>query len=176
MKLQTEHLTLRTVTQDDLHEVARMWNFEKGEISLEEAEKAIIRMQKNHEQNRPNNIVHLCLAVYENNCDKIIGWCGLDGRHATNEHLHTANIFYLIDKDYRRRGYASECAKQLLEYGFAIMEMDRIDGACAKDNIGSQKILEKIGMKPYNKEKTEDSQDSSLHYFTTIKDYAEINS
>lgn len=41
MELKLKNLTLRTVTYDDLNEVARMWNFEKGDISLEEAERAI---------------------------------------------------------------------------------------------------------------------------------------
>lgn len=29
MEIETERLLLRTVTYDDLNEVARMWNFEK---------------------------------------------------------------------------------------------------------------------------------------------------
>ena len=48
MELYTRNLVLRTVTMEDIDEVARMWNFEKGSISLEDAEKAVKSMQKNH--------------------------------------------------------------------------------------------------------------------------------
>lgn len=164
MEFRLDCVDLRSVTQDDLNEVARMWNFEKGEISLEEAAKAIDRMTENHRQNRPHKVLHLCLAVFEKDTNRIIGWCGLDGR------TNAVNIFYLIDRNHRGRGYATACAKKLLEYGFLEMELDRIDGACANDNIGSQKILKKIGMR--KTEQAEHVDDGSLHYFMTYQDYS----
>jgi hypothetical protein len=86
MELYTDDLLLKTVTGDDINEVARMWEFEKGEISLDEAQNAIVYMQDNHKQNKPGYIYHLCLAVYEKGNNSIIGWCGLDGK--TNEKLY----------------------------------------------------------------------------------------
>lgn len=163
MELKTKNLVLRTVTHDDIDEVARMWNFEKGEISLDEAEKAINWMNENHKKNKLYNIFHLCFAVFEENSNKIIGWCGLDGRNNSDNNI---NIFYLIDKDYRKRGYATECAEKLLEYGFLKMRVTRIDGKCSKENIGSKKILQKIGM---NNQIVE--EDGSHHYFITFEDY-----
>lgn len=160
MEYKLKELTLRPVTHDDLDEVARMWNFEKGSISLDEAKKAIVWMQTNHKQNQLHRIVHMCFAVFENSANKIIGWCGLDGRSE-----RAVNMFYLIDKDYRRRGYATECATQMLEYGFLEMQIARIDGECAKDNIGSQKVLERIGMIATT------GNEDSLHYFMTREDY-----
>lgn len=174
MELKTKNLIIRTVTYDDLNEVARMWNFEKGEISLEEAEKAINWMKKNHEQNKLHKIVHICFAIFESNKNRIIGWCGLDGRNSDNENKNTVDIFYLIDKDYRRRGYATECAKKVLEYGFTKMGISKIDGKCDINNIGSQKILEKIGMKKISMEQVENKEDLSLHYFMTFTDYTGI--
>ena len=147
MKLQTGRLTLRTVSMKDSLEVARMWNFENGEISIEEARKAIIWMNANHKKNRLHRITHLCLAIFEKNRDKIIGWCGLDGGYGNNKDKNRIVIFYLIDKDYRRKGYATECAEKLLEYGFLKLKVNRIDGGCAIDNIGSKKVLENIGMR-----------------------------
>ena len=99
-------------------------------------------------------------CLWKNN-DIIIGWCGLDGRHE-----NILNIFYLIDKKYRRRGYATECASIILEYGFIRMEVNRIDGKCNSENIGSRKVLEKIGMKKLGIDK-----DGSLHYFITLSNY-----
>lgn len=169
MEFNLKNLTLRNVTYNDLNEVARMWNFEKGEISLEEAMKAINWMNENHKLNQLHKIVHMCLAIFENKTNRIIGWCGLDGRNSNNKNDNKISIFYLIDKDFRKRGYGTECAKKVLEYVFAQMEIDRIDGECDKENIGSQKILEKIGMK-----KIENNMDGSLHYIITLRDYKYI--
>lgn len=143
MELKTKRLILKTVTYDDLDEVSRMCNFEKGEISVEEAKKAVDWMNGNHERNRLHKIAHICFAIFENN-DRIIGWCGLDGGYGSNKDKNKIEILYSIGKNYRKRGYATECAKKLLEYGFLKMEVSRIDGGCAKDNIGSKKVLERI--------------------------------
>ncbi len=143
MEYRLADTTLRAVSHNDLDEVARMWNFGKGEIPSAEAVKAIEWMQANHAQNRPGRIVHACFGVFLNSTGSIIGWCGLDGRSG-----ETVEIFYLIDVEHRRRGYATECARRMLEFGFSRMEIERIDGGCAVDNLASQKILEKIGMVP----------------------------
>lgn len=161
MELETDRLVLRTVTLADIKEVARMWSFEKGEISLAEAKRAIEWMEENHEKNKKGQIVHVCFAIFEKNRDEIIGWCRLDGRHD-----HLVSIFYLIDGQYRRRGYATECAGQLLDFGFSVMGVDRIDGKCSSENLGSQKVLEKLGMKNLGVD-----QDGSLHYCIDLDNY-----
>ena len=73
MELYTNDLLLKTVTDEDINEAARMWEFEKGSISLPEAQKAIEYMQNNHKQNRTGYIYHLCFSIYEKGKDKIIG-------------------------------------------------------------------------------------------------------
>ena len=141
MELYTDDLTLRTVTPDDVSEVARMWNFEKGAISLDEAEQAIAYMRDNHAKNRLGHIYHVCFAVYEKSEDVIIGWCGLDGK--TENQLH---LFYLIDSAYRNQGYATQCAARLLAYAFEDAEVPFVNGGCAKENAASFRVMEKIGM------------------------------
>jgi len=141
MELVTEALRLRTVTDGDIEEVARMWAFEKGTIPLEEAQAAINYMQNNHAQNTAGHIVHLCFAVFEKNGGAIIGWCGLDG--TTEGKLH---IFYLLDAGYRNRGYATQCAVRLLAYAFDEAHVPFVNGGCDKDNLASRKVLEKASM------------------------------
>ena len=140
MKLETERLVLRTVEVSDIEEVARMWAFEKGSISKEEAQSAIDYMQNNHKKNALGYIYHLCFAVFEKGEHNII-WCGLDGK--TADKLH---IFYLIDKDYRNKGYATQCANKLLSYAFNEAHVPYVNGGCDKDNIASFKVMVKVGM------------------------------
>ena len=145
MELYTDALLLKTVTDDDINEVARMWKFEQGSISLTEAREAIEYMQNNHRQNRPGFIYHLCFAIYEKGKSRIIGWCGLDGKPEP-ENSERMEIFYLIDSAYRNRGYATQCALKLIEYAFEVAKIECIFGGCDKDNISSFKVLTKSGM------------------------------
>jgi RimJ/RimL family protein N-acetyltransferase len=142
MELHTQDLDLRTVTADNIEEVARMWEFEKGVIPLDEAQKAIEYMQNNHNKNKTGQIYHLCFAIFEKGKNIIIGWCGLDGKETGKLH-----IFYLVDANYRNRGYATQCATKLLSYAFDDARVPFVNGGCNKDNIASYKVMEKIGMK-----------------------------
>jgi RimJ/RimL family protein N-acetyltransferase len=151
MKLATESLVLRTVEVSDIEEVARMWAFEKGSISKEEAQGAIDYMQNNHKKNDLGHIYHLCLAVLEKDKTSIIGWCGLDGK--TADKLH---IFLLIDKDYRNKGYATQCAKRLLSYAFNEAYVPFVNGGCDKDNIASYTVMVKSGMRKIGLEENGD--------------------
>lgn len=167
MEYKLNEITLKTVNHNDINEVARMWELNDRGISHEEAGRTINWMLENHKQNQLHRIYHICFAIFYNETNRIIGWCGLDGRSSDNDNkLH---IFYMIDKEYRRRCYATESAKKLLEYGFRNMEVDKIDGGCAKENIGSKKILEKIGMK-----RMDDNEDGSLQYIMTSKNYFDL--
>ena len=141
MKLETESLVLRTVEASDIEEVARMWAFEKGSISIEEAQDAIDYMQNNHKKNTLGYIYHLCFAVFEKDKHNIIGWCGLDGKTVGKLHM-----FYLIDKDYRGKGYATQCANRLLSYAFYEAHVPFVNGGCDKENIASYKVMVKVGM------------------------------
>ncbi|MHB1295245.1 MAG: GNAT family N-acetyltransferase [Anaerolineae bacterium] len=141
----THDLVLRTVTDADLAEVARMWQFEQGAISLADAQAAIDRMQGNHARNAPGAIYHLCLAVFEKGKDRIIGWCGLDGLAVPGQTV----IFYLIDKGYRNRGYATQCAARLLQYAFEEVGLASVHGGCAKGNVASYRVMQKAGMFPH---------------------------
>ena len=143
MELSTSDLTLKTVDDSDLEEVARMWAFEKGPISPAEAKAAIDNMQNNHSKNRPGHIHHLCFAVFEKEKREIIGWCGLDG--TTDGKLY---IFYLIDATHRKRGFATQCAARLLSHAFDEARVPFVNGGCDKDNIASYKVMTKIGMRP----------------------------
>lgn len=141
MVLLTNDLVLRTVEVSDVEEVARMWEFENGSISRDEALKAIEYMQINHKKNKKGSIYHLCFAVFEKGQHNIIGWCGLDGKIEGKLH-----IFYLIDQIVRNRGYATQCAEKLLAYAFDEAHVPFVNGGCNKNNTASYKVMMKIGM------------------------------
>lgn len=143
MELFTEDLILRTVSESDIEEVARMWEY-PNETSLENAYQAIEYMKNTHSKNRPGAICHLCLAIYRKEEPRlIIGWCGLDGEAEPKKTV----LFYMIEERFRNCGYVTQCAIELVRYAFEDMSYDIIFGGCAKENFESFRVMEKAGMK-----------------------------
>ena len=55
-------------------------------------------------------------------------------------------IAYIINPDHWGKGFATEVAQILIEFGFNEFNLHRIYATCDPRNIGSIKVLEKIGM------------------------------
>ena len=123
--------------------MAASWKLDAGPISLEEAQAVLLNMQRNHQQNEPGAVYHLCLAIVEKERGEIMGWCGLDHRDKSQPN---PVLFYLLKADYWGQGYATEAANALLRYAFGTLQLKQIDGAAAFDNLASKRVMEKIGM------------------------------
>ncbi|MEO8771723.1 MAG: GNAT family N-acetyltransferase [Ferruginibacter sp.] len=79
--------------------------------------------------------------IKENN--EFIGWCGLKYRPELDE----IDLGYRFIKTAWGFGYATEAAAKTIEYGFNNLHVKIITGRAHIENIGSLKVLEKIGMK-----------------------------
>lgn len=55
-------------------------------------------------------------------------------------------LFWAIDPDHQRRGYASEAGRALVDHAFAEMNLRRIIATTEYDNHASQAVMRKIGM------------------------------
>lgn len=80
-----------------------------------------------------------------------IGWSGLKLNIGKKEELDGKQNFYDIGyrfiPRYWGKGYATESALAALDYGFKIMNFETIAGIALIENIGSNKVLQKIGLK-----------------------------
>lgn len=162
--LETEDLALRAVTLGDLAEVARMWEYPHGAISLQKASEAVMEMRANHRKNRPGSIHHLCLAVCWKQSDAILGWCGLDGTREGR-----LDLFYAIDAAYRGRGFATQCAERLLSYAFEEARVPSVHGGCFRENTASYRVMEKAGMQPDGFDENGDPL-----FFLDVKGYSSL--
>jgi ribosomal-protein-alanine N-acetyltransferase len=59
----------------------------------------------------------------------------------------SVEIGYSIIPDYRNQGYATEMAQCLITWAFHTQGINVVIAHCLKDNIGSIKVLEKVGMR-----------------------------
>lgn len=58
-----------------------------------------------------------------------------------------AEIGYSIVPEYRNQGYATEAALYLIHWALQQREIRRVTAQCLNNNLGSIKVLEKIGMR-----------------------------
>ncbi|WBL24015.1 GNAT family N-acetyltransferase [Zunongwangia sp. HRR-M8] len=57
-----------------------------------------------------------------------------------------AEVWYKLDAKFWKNGYATEALKSVLDFGFNKLKLHRIEAGCAVENIGSIRVLEKVGM------------------------------
>ncbi len=72
---------------------------------------------------------------------KLIGMCGF-----LNE-PYGIDFGYRYSKDNWGKGLGLEAAKEVLEYGFSELGLEKVLGLTAEQNYGSIRILEKLGFK-----------------------------
>lgn len=72
--------------------------------------------------------------------------CGAIGLHMAGEHSH-AELGYWVGVPFWGRGYAGEAALAVVQFGFWTLRLRRIYAHCFAGNRGSQRVLEKIGMR-----------------------------
>lgn len=82
-------------------------------------------------------------GIQDKRTGRIIGTCDFVS-WSTNH--YKAEIGYALSREYWGQGYMTECAKQLIDFGFKRMELERIEARCIVDNIGSSRVMEKSGM------------------------------
>jgi ribosomal-protein-alanine N-acetyltransferase len=59
---------------------------------------------------------------------------------------HHAELGFAVSRERWGQGYATEAARAILDFGFADLGLRRIYATCRPENVGSSRVLEKIGM------------------------------
>ncbi len=74
---------------------------------------------------------------------KVVGFNGLKYL----DDLQEVDIGYRFLEAHWGRGYATETSRPIIEYGFAQLGLTRIIGLVLPENVGSVRVLEKLGMR-----------------------------
>jgi [ribosomal protein S5]-alanine N-acetyltransferase len=107
-------------------------------------------------------VVHYVQAQYEQygigrwvveltETGEVLGWCGL--KMLPDEGV--VDIGYRFHQRYWRKGYAFEAAEACFKYGVEVLHLTKIIGRSVGENIGSVRVLEKLGFQ-YVKDETDD--------------------
>lgn len=86
-------------------------------------------------------------AVIDKSNNEFVGWSGLkyELNERTNEKYY--DIGYRLKFKYWGKGIAQETANACLKHGFDSMKVDGIYASASVDNIASNVVLQKIGLK-----------------------------
>ena len=145
-ELETSRMRFRQFTLEDLDALSKIVGDPEvmkyigtgGARGLQSAEKTI-RIILSHWEKHGFGI----WAVENKASRRLMGWCGLQHLDKTPE----VEVAYLFDHQYWRQGYATEAARAALRYGFENRKLDRIVAITRSENIGSYRVMEKLGMR-----------------------------
>lgn len=158
--LETRRTFLREITVDD-SENAYLLNLDPevikytGDSSFESIEKARVFLEN---YNHYKEYGFGRWAVINKIDNEFLGWCGLKFTQELNEF----DIGFRFFKKHWNMGYATETAKACIDLGFDKFGMKEIVGRAMKENIGSIKVLEKIGL-VFNKSFDFDGQEGVVY-------------
>lgn len=147
MQLITERLILREFSESDWHDMLAYQNDPRYLRYYEWAERTPADVQGfvqrflTQQQQRPR--IKFQLAVVLRPDRQLIGNCGIRMEAAA---AHEADIGYEISPVYWGRGYATEAARAIVHFGFTELNVHRIWAWCIAENVGSARVLEKVGM------------------------------
>ncbi len=144
--LETERLTLRAFQLEDAREFERLIapkEVTDGTLSFPHpvpvgwGVERINRMVERLESGK-----HVEFAIVTRATGELIGGIGMD---ITARHKR-GSLGYWLGTDFWAKGYATEAAREVLNYGFHTLELHRIEAGHYPRNAASGRVLEKIGM------------------------------
>jgi ribosomal-protein-alanine N-acetyltransferase len=146
--LETNRLILRHLVLDDLDALFALYSdpeirkfFPEGVLTLAET---LEHLEWYLDGPRDHPELGLWATIHKET-GKFIGRCGLLPWQI--ESKLEIEVAYLLDKKFWHQGLATETATGILTYAFDNLNLSRIICLMHPDNIASQKVAERIGMK-----------------------------
>ena len=143
--IKTERLFLRKFQISDAEDVFATWTSDErvakytswyAHKSIEDTNAYVEYMTSKNELSDYNWIIELN--------GKIIGSINVC---YSNDYLEMAGIAYVLAYEYWGNGYITEAANSVIHFLFDMVHYRKIIAGCDSENIGSSKVLEKVGMK-----------------------------
>jgi [ribosomal protein S5]-alanine N-acetyltransferase len=147
MILTTERLILRDFVESDWEAVLAYQQdplylrYNEWPSRSAEEVRAFIQIFLDHQKQVPR--FKFQFAIILKSTGELIGNCGVRRDSPDTRH---ADMGYELDPRFWDKGYATEAARAMLDFGFSHMNLKRVSAWCIADNVGSARVLEKLGM------------------------------
>ncbi|MBS4751114.1 GNAT family N-acetyltransferase [Carnobacteriaceae bacterium zg-ZUI78] len=146
-KLETDRLILRTRTFDDVED---MFLYASIEDVADNCGFPVIKtlddeieFMKNLPKSHQEHDIPDGYGITIKGSDRVIGSVDFNRRHGANRDI--LEIGYVLHPDFWGRGYVPEAAKALIDIGFTLLNVSKMEIACHSLNERSQKVAEKLG-------------------------------
>jgi RimJ/RimL family protein N-acetyltransferase len=145
-EIETARLRLRHFTPEDFDDLFRLYTDAEvmKYLSMRTREQTHASLCKHIQHWQEHNFG--MWAVIHQASGKMIGRCGLGFLENTPE----VELGYVFDKSFWNLGLATEASNATLKYGFETVNLDKIVAIAKPDNIGSVRVIQKVGMKYQN--------------------------
>lgn len=100
--------------------------------------------RKYFNEEKYNELNYYRWTIVRKEDNKILGCIYLN---IHDEKARTAGIDYWIREDAWGNGYTTEASRKILNFAFDTLNINRIESCGGKDNPGTYKVMEKIGLK-----------------------------
>lgn len=144
--LETDRLVLRRTVKSDIDEfffiqlnpnIRRYLGTNRLGDDLE-------KNRKYFDEEKYNELNYYRWTIVRKEDNKILGCIYLN---IHDEKARTADIDYWIREDAWGNGYTTEASRKILNFAFDTLNINRIESCGGKDNPGTYKVMEKIGLK-----------------------------
>jgi ribosomal-protein-alanine N-acetyltransferase len=142
-EIKTKHLTLRKLTPEVYRYVFE--NYEEAQLvkffGLNTEADIFTEEEKYRKGLSSFNKNFLVFQIILNETQKVIGWCGFHTWHTS--HFRAELGYVLNSEEHMRKGIMSEALTPVIEYGFNVMDLHRIEAFVAAGKSASLTLLEK---------------------------------
>ena len=146
--LTTDRLLVRTMIQGDLNSLSAifadsevMQYMGRGNIATREQTQEMIIRRGVCGQKWPLNV----WALLRNDNQRLVGTCGI--LETDVKGVSEVEIGYQLARHAWGRGYATEVANALVNYGFETLKLRRLIAMTHPENVRSQRVIQKIGLR-----------------------------
>ncbi|WP_306352577.1 GNAT family N-acetyltransferase [Flavobacterium sp. '19STA2R22 D10 B1'] len=148
LKINSERLILRSIIEADLEQVHLLHSMEEidkfNTLGIPESVEETKSILENWiTENNKENTQHFTFAIELKTDNQFIGIIGIS---IGKVKYKNAEVWFKFDPKFWNKGYATEALNEILSFGFTNLKLHRIEAGCAVGNIGSMKVLEKVGM------------------------------
>lgn len=145
--LETERLVLRALAAEDAGaifayswdpEVARYTGWEPAR-SIEDAQAFIDSVLRRYQAGQPAG-----WGVVHRADQRLIGTCGFTAYSPVSG---SGFLAYALAREYWGKGLTTEAALKVIDFGFTVIGLHRVQATCLAENVASWRVMEKAGMR-----------------------------
>ncbi len=167
---ETERLLLKPTNEEDADLIYKLLNTPKWHKYIGDRDVTSLEAAKNYIKTKMTpqleKLGYGNYSVIRKEDNQKMGTCGLYNR----EGVKGVDIGFAFLPEFERKGYGFEAAKKIKEVAFSEFGINRIQAYTSQNNVASQKLLEKIGLKQTGTTHLPDDDEELFVYSISFED------